>query len=45
MNSKRILLPLVVVILCHGAPASAEPSLQVVTTLPDYRFFAEMGSE
>jgi zinc/manganese transport system substrate-binding protein len=41
MNPKQILWTLVALILCHGAAASAEPSLHVVTTLPDYRFLAE----
>jgi ABC-type Zn uptake system ZnuABC Zn-binding protein ZnuA len=36
-----MMLALVVVILSPGAFAWASPSLEVVTTLPDYRFFTE----
>lgn len=42
MKSKQILLALVVMILMHGGPAWASPALRVVTTLPDYRFLAEV---
>ncbi len=42
MKTKQMILALVFVILSPGAFACASPSLKVVTTLPDYRFFAEV---
>jgi ABC-type Zn uptake system ZnuABC Zn-binding protein ZnuA len=41
MKSRQMILALVVVTLSPGAFAWASPSLKVVTTLPDYRFFSE----
>jgi ABC-type Zn uptake system ZnuABC Zn-binding protein ZnuA len=41
MKSKQIVLALVFATLTHGGSAWASPPLKVVTTLPDYHFFAE----